>query len=153
MTVSRRSRTLGRVRLLITPGTLHPKPRSKGTILLPERPSFLSGRSITKAIRAMYPLSSIRDRKKKSSNIKGRNTITVPTPPYMPSMMRLCMMGAMLMEVRKESVKSVIFSIPTSICSCIHAPMPSNVNQNTTAIMRMNEGMAVHLPVRILSMN
>ena len=53
MMVRRRSRTLGRVRLLITLGTLHPNPISRGTMLRPERPSFLNGRSITKAMRAM----------------------------------------------------------------------------------------------------
>jgi hypothetical protein len=59
------SRSLGRVLVAITAGTVQPKPISNGTILLPESPVFLRSLSITKATLAMYPLSSISDRKKK----------------------------------------------------------------------------------------
>ena len=48
-----RSRSEGRVRLAMTPGTVHPKPMSIGTMLRPERPMRRSSLSITKATRAM----------------------------------------------------------------------------------------------------
>ena len=51
--VSLRSRALGSVRLAITLGTEQPKPMSRGTILRPDRPIFLSRLSITKAMRAI----------------------------------------------------------------------------------------------------
>ena len=48
-----RSRSLGRVRVAITAGTVHPKPISMGTMLRPDRPMRRSSLSITKATRAM----------------------------------------------------------------------------------------------------
>ena len=48
-----RSRSEGRVRLAITPGTVQPKPMSIGTMLRPERPMRRSSLSITNATRAM----------------------------------------------------------------------------------------------------
>ena len=86
MTVSFLSRSEGSVRLAITPGTEHPNPTSIGTILLPDRPIRLSGLSMTNAIRAIYPVSSSSDRKKKSIMIIGRKEITLPTPLNIPSM-------------------------------------------------------------------
>ena len=44
-------------------GTEHPNPIRRGTKLLPERPSFLSSLSITKATLAIYPVSSRRERR------------------------------------------------------------------------------------------
>ena len=40
------------------PETVHPNPSSKGMMLLPERPNFLSTKSDTKANSAKKPLSS-----------------------------------------------------------------------------------------------
>ena len=48
-----RSRSEGRVRLAITPGTVQPKPMSIGTMLRPERPMRRSSLSMTNATRAM----------------------------------------------------------------------------------------------------
>ena len=53
ITVMRRSRSDGSVRLDMTAGTEHPKPMRRGTMLRPDSPSFLSSLSTTKAIRAM----------------------------------------------------------------------------------------------------
>ena len=80
-----RSLSDGSVLLAITPGTVQPKPISIGTILLPDRPIFLSSLSITKATLAIYPLSSNMDRKKNSVTIIGRNASTLPTPLKIPS--------------------------------------------------------------------
>ena len=52
-TVIFRSRSDGRVRLAMTPGTVQPKPISMGTMLRPDRPIFRSSLSMTKATRAM----------------------------------------------------------------------------------------------------
>ena len=48
-----RSRSLVRVRVAITAGTVQPKPMSMGTMLLPDRPILRSSLSMTKATRAM----------------------------------------------------------------------------------------------------
>ena len=48
-----RSRSLESVLVAIIAGTEQPNPISIGTKLLPERPSFLSGLSITNATRAI----------------------------------------------------------------------------------------------------
>ena len=51
--VMRRSRSLGRVRVDMTAGTVQPKPISIGTMLRPDRPIRLRSLSMTKATRAM----------------------------------------------------------------------------------------------------
>lgn len=86
--VIRRSLAEGSVLAAMTPGTVHPKPMSIGTILLPERPIFLSSLSMTKAILAIYPLSSRSDRKKNSVTIIGIKLSTLPTPLKIPSIIR-----------------------------------------------------------------
>ena len=73
------SRSLGRVLVAITAGTVQPKPISIGTILLPESPIFLNSLSIKNATRAIYPESSIRDRKKNNVTITGKKLRTLPT--------------------------------------------------------------------------
>ena len=88
-----RSLSLGRIRVDITAGTVHPNPIRSGTILLPESPIFLRSLSITKATLAIYPLSSMSERKKNRVTIIGRNESTEPTPEKIPSDIRLCMAG------------------------------------------------------------
>ena len=51
--VMRWSRSLGRVRDDMMAGTEQPNPISSGTMLRPDRPSFLSDLSMKKATRAM----------------------------------------------------------------------------------------------------
>ena len=80
------SRSEGRVRLAITPGTVHPNPISIGTMLRPESPIFLRSLSIIKATRAIYPVSSSKDRKKNNTIMIGRKLSTLPTPLKIPSM-------------------------------------------------------------------
>ena len=84
-----RSLSLGSVLVAITAGTVQPKPISIGTMLLPESPIFLSSLSMTNATLAMYPLSSISDRKKNRVTIIGRKLSTLPTPANIPSITRL----------------------------------------------------------------
>ena len=80
-----RSRSDESVLVAIIAGTEHPKPRSKGTKLLPESPIFLKSLSIIKAILAIYPLSSKIDKKKNNTTIIGKKLRTLPTPPKIPS--------------------------------------------------------------------
>ena len=49
----RLSRSLERVRLAMTAGTVHPKPMSIGTIERPDKPILRSNESVTKATRAI----------------------------------------------------------------------------------------------------
>ena len=51
--VIRLSRSLGRVLVAITAGTVHPNPISIGTILRPESPIRLKSLSVTKATLAI----------------------------------------------------------------------------------------------------
>ena len=74
----------------MTAGTVHPNPINKGTILLPDNPIFLNSLSIKKATRAIYPLSSIIDKKKNSVTMIGKKDKTEPTPAKMPSITKLC---------------------------------------------------------------
>ena len=53
MTVRRRSRSEGSVRLDMTAGTEQPKPMSSGTMERPDSPNLLSNLSTTKAMRAI----------------------------------------------------------------------------------------------------
>ena len=74
----------------MTAGTVHPNPINKGTILLPDNPIFLNSLSIKKATRAIYPLSSIIDKKKNSVTMIGKKDNTEPTPAKIPSITKLC---------------------------------------------------------------
>ncbi len=89
MIVMRRSRLEGSVLVDMTAGTVQPKPISIGTILRPERPIRRRSLSMKNATRAMYPESSIRDRKKNRTTTIGRKLRTVPTPLKIPSIIRL----------------------------------------------------------------
>ena len=85
MIVILRSRSDGSVRLAITLGTEHPNPINIGTILLPDKAIFLSSLSLTKATRAIYPVSSNNDKKKNKITIIGKKLIIEPTPWNTPS--------------------------------------------------------------------
>ena len=106
---------------------------------------------MTKATRAMYPLSSSRERKKNSVTMIGKKLSTEPTPLKMPSMTRECKTGLMFAAVMAASTVSVSQPTPRSSRSERTLPITLKVSQKTSAMMRMNDGMAVYLPVRILS--
>ena len=146
-----RSLADGSVLDAITPGTVHPKPINIGTILLPESPIFLRSLSITKAILAIYPLSSKSDKKKNRTTMIGIKLSTLPTPPNMPSITNECSTGFTSNAVSQPSTKDVKPSIAPSSSPCNHAPITLNVSQKIIAIMPTNAGIAVYLPVRILS--
>ena len=80
----------------------------------PERPIFLNNLSITNATRAMYPLSSIKDKKKNKVTIIGRKLNTLPTPLKMPSITRLCTALFTCATVIAEPTASEILSMPNS---------------------------------------
>ena len=109
-----RSRSEGRVRLAMTPGTVQPKPMSIGTMLRPERPMRRRSLSITNATRAMYPVSSSRERKKNRVTMTGRKLNTLPTPVKMPSMTSEWTAALTFHAVRVESTAAVRASMPTS---------------------------------------
>ena len=83
--VVRRTFRSSMVRVAIMAGTLHPKPITSGINDLPCRPNERIVRSIKKTARAMYPVSSNTEMKKKRIRICGRKTMTLPTPFMMPS--------------------------------------------------------------------
>ena len=78
--VIRRSLSLGSVRVAMTAGTVQPKPMSIGTMLRPESPILRRSLSMKNATLAMYPLSSMSDKKKNSVTIIGKKLNTLPTP-------------------------------------------------------------------------
>ena len=87
-TVIMRLLRLSIVREAMIAGTLHPNPMIRGMNDLPCRPMQCIILSIMNAALAMYPESSMNDMHRKSIRILGRNTITPPTPPMMPSTIR-----------------------------------------------------------------
>ena len=107
-----RSRAEGRVRVDMTAGTVQPNPISMGTMLRPDRPIFLSSLSMKKATRAMYPLSSSRDRKKNRITMMGRKLITLPTPWKIPSITRRRMVSFTFPAVMACSVRLLSQSMP-----------------------------------------
>ncbi|CDD04465.1 putative uncharacterized protein PH1206 [Ruminococcus sp. CAG:382] len=123
----RLSRSDESVLVAIIAGTEQPKPISMGTIDRPDKPSFLRGLSITKAMRAIYPESSSTDRKKKRTTMSGRKLSTLPTPANTPSIIRLCITGFMPYDVSALSTISVSEAIPISIRSPRKAPITSKV--------------------------
>ena len=84
-----RSLSFSMVREAIIPGTPHPLPMSIGMKDLPERPNFRKSLSIMNATRAMYPQASKKARNRNSTSIWGTKPSTAPTPPTMPSRIRL----------------------------------------------------------------
>jgi len=72
-----------------TAGTLQPVPMMRGMKLFPWRPMRCIRRSMMKAARAMYPVSSRNAMQPMRSMITGTNTMTAPTPGMMPSTRRL----------------------------------------------------------------
>ena len=148
MMVSFLSLAEGSVRPAITPGTEQPKPISRGTMLLPESPSFLKGLSITKATLAIYPVSSRSDRKKNNSIMIGRKLKTLPTPVNIPSITKDRITSLTFQLSKQASILSVRNPIPDSKRSCNHAPITLKVSQNMIPMIPINAGIAVYLPVR-----
>ena len=108
------SLSLVSVLVAITAGTVQPKPISIGTILLPDSPILRRSLSIMNATRAMYPLSSISDRKKNKVTIIGRKLSTLPTPVNIPSITRLLNVPFTLAAVIAASVRVLSLSMPSS---------------------------------------
>ena len=86
--VNRRSFLFSNVLVAIIAGTLQPNPINRGMNDLPCNPILCISLSIMNATLAIYPESSIKDINKNSINMLGKNTITPPTPPITPSMIR-----------------------------------------------------------------
>ena len=77
------------VRDAIMPGTPQPLPISIGINDLPDSPNLRKIRSIINATRAMYPHASRKARNKNRTSICGTKPSTAPTPPTIPSAIRL----------------------------------------------------------------
>ena len=145
------SRSDGSVLLAITPGTVHPNPTSIGTMLLPDSPILRRSLSITNATLAIYPLSSSSDRKKNKVTMIGRKLSTLPTPLKIPSITSECITSLTSSAVIPLSTISVSAPIPVSSHPDRNEPITLKVSQKTTAIIQINAGIAVYLPVSILS--
>ena len=73
------------VREAMIAGTLQPNPIINGMNDLPCNPILCMILSMINAARAIYPESSIMEIQKYRIRILGRKTITLPTPPMIPS--------------------------------------------------------------------
>ena len=135
----------------MTAGTVHPKPISIGTKLLPDKPILRSRRSMMKATRAIYPVSSKMERKKNRVTMTGRKLNTLPTPFAIPSITSECTTGLTFMTVSPASIQDMTPSTSIVIPSDKNAPIPLNVMKKTNPIMPIKHGIAVYLPVRIRS--
>ena len=87
--VAVRSFSSARVRVLIIAGTLHPNPMIMGMNALPETPKRRNTLSRMNATRAIYPLSSKTEKKRKRTRICGRKESTENKPPNTPSQTKL----------------------------------------------------------------
>lgn len=76
--VMRRSRSFSIVRLDMMAGTPHPVAINMGIKDFPDKPKRLKIRSMTKAIRLMYPISSKTPRQTKSTKICGKSQEPFP---------------------------------------------------------------------------
>ena len=150
--VSLRSRADGSVRVAITAGTEQPNPMSRGTMERPERPSLRRSLSVTKAMRAIYPLSSIRLRKKNSIMIMGTKLSTLPTPPNMPSFTSDIMAGLISAFSIPATQMPASHWMPPSSQSWSGAPSTSIESHITRHITTRNMGIAVQRPVSMRSM-
>ena len=83
---------------------------------------FADSLSITKATRAIYPVSSRIDRKKNRVTIVGRNPITLPIPLKIPSTTRDC--STVLTPAARSPfpINPITQSTAIVIPSDIHAP-------------------------------
>ena len=152
MTVIFRSCSEGSVRVDMMAGTLQPKPTSIGTKLRPESPKRRKILSMTKATRAMYPESSRMDSRRNSTTMMGKKEITLPTPVSTPSTTSDRTAWFVPKASRPAAAAAITASTACSSTPWRAAPTTPNVIQNTSPMMRMNIGMAVHLPVSTRSM-
>lgn len=83
--------------------------------------------------------------------IIGRKLNTLPTPVKIPSITRECITGLTSVDLKIPSTRFPNLSIPISRRLWSLAPITLKVRKNTSPIIRMKEGIAVYLPVRILS--
>ena len=88
MIVRRRSLSFSMVLEAIIPGIPHPEEIKSGIKLFPESPKWRKIRSITNAIRTMYPISSKMERSRNKRAICGRKPNTATKPPRIPSTTR-----------------------------------------------------------------
>ena len=151
--VIRRSFSFSIVLAPMTAGTVQPNPMSMGMNALPERPKCRSVRSMTKAARAIYPLSSSMERNRKSRAIMGRKVSTPPTPEISPSTSRpLSQPGARraarALAAPGQSASSTNQAMPSES----HLPGPLKVTRNTSSIMARKSGIARYLCVATASM-
>lgn len=72
------------------PGTPHPVPINIGMNDFPDKPNLRNTRSNTNAIRDIYPQASKNANNKNNTIICGTNPNTAPTPPTIPSTIKLC---------------------------------------------------------------
>ena len=99
----------------------------------------------------MYPLSSRRDKKKNRVTITGKKLSTLPTPLKIPSITREWSTSFTFQAVSSWSTAFVRLVIPISRRSESPFPITPKVSQKTRAIIPAKHGMAVYLPVSILS--
>ena len=99
----------------------------------------------------MYPLSSSIDRKKNNVTMIGRKLSTLPTPLKIPSIISDWRTSFTPVAIMPRCTCSVSQPIPISSRLESAAPITLKVSQNTAAIMAINTGIAVYLPVSTLS--
>ena len=101
MIVILRSLSFSIVLVAMIAGTPQPVPINIGINDLPDKLNFLKILSMTKATLAIYPHPSRNANKKNNTNICGTNPNTAPTPPIIPSLIRLTNHSATFKPSRK----------------------------------------------------
>ena len=116
----------------MTAGTAQPVPTIIVITDLPDKPTLLKRGSINAETLAMYPHSSSSAMKKNNIIINGRNPITAPTPPAMPSTNKVLTIDGELLV--SESTAPCRLSISPVSRSAISGPAQTCENWNTSHI-------------------
>ncbi len=123
------------VRVAMIAGTLQPNPIKRGINDFPWRPILCMTLSMMNAALDMYPVSSIRDMKKKRIRILGRNIMTLPTPSIIPCMIRF-LNDPSIMDASSHPESKLIPESSQSIGYCPN----SKVEKNMTNIKKRKIG-------------
>ena len=131
-----RSRSEGRVRLAMTPGTVQPKPDEHGHDAAAGQADaaqqLIHHKGHTRHVAGILQHGE----EEEQHHDDGRKLSTLPTPVKMPSMTSECTAALTFQLVRAVSTTPVRASMPISMRFWKNRPMTLKVRKNTRPMMR-----------------
>ena len=137
MMVAMRSRRFGITLVAMIDGTAQANPEISGTTDCPESPTARMARSMRNAVRARYPVSSMRMMNRKRMSIWGRKITTLPTPAITPSARKLANAPAGSVSCTQPPIPPAAASIRS-----IMGVAQANTAWNTVAISSRKRAVA-----------